>query len=97
MKLSRVVPALFSNPQNDPRGGKRGRPAADGPNQCVVGIVECGGRAVALTAENAAKQNLYRIAKDGFSPNPLFRDDWAGYNDLKEAGYSRLRRKGRCV
>lgn len=74
------------------RGGKRGRPSADSPKQCVVGIVERQGRAIAVTAENATKQNLQRIAQERILPeSTVFTDDWVGYNDLKEAGYTHKR------
>ncbi len=74
------------------RGGKRGRPGPDSPKQCVVGIVERKGRAIALTAENATKQNLQRIATERIMPeSTVFTDDWAGYNDLGEAGYTHKR------
>jgi transposase len=74
------------------RGGKRGRPSADSPKQCVVGIVERQGRAVALTAENATKQNLLRIAQERILPeSTVFTDDWVGYNDFKQAGFTHHR------
>src|SRR5262249_57453138 len=57
------------------RGGKRGRPSADSPKQCVVGIVERQGRAIALTAENTTNQNLFKISKEPILPEaPLFTD-----------------------
>lgn len=74
------------------RGGKRGRPAADSPKQCVVGIVERQGRAIALTAENATKQNLLRIAQERIMPeSTVFTDDWVGYADFAQAGYTHKR------
>ena len=74
------------------RGGKRGRPSADSPKQCVVGIVERQGRAIALTSENATKQNLLRIAKERILPeSTVFTDDWVGYNDFAQAGYAHKR------
>ena len=74
------------------RGGKRGRPSADSPKQCVVGIVERQGRAIALTAENATKQNLLRIAQERILPeSTVFTDDWVGYNDFAQAGYTHKR------
>ena len=74
------------------RGGKRGRPGPDSPKQCVVGIVERKGRAIALTAENATKQNLQRIATERILPeSTVFTDDWVGYNDLGQAGYTHKR------
>src|SRR3954470_1298107 len=71
------------------RGGKRGRPSAsDSTKQCVVGIVERQGRAIALTSENATKQNLLKIAKERILPEAtVFTDDWVGYNDFAQAGY----------
>lgn len=74
------------------RGGKRGRPAANSPKQCVVGIVERNGRAIALTSENATKANLMTIASERILPeSTVFTDDWAGYNDLGQAGYTHHR------
>jgi transposase-like protein len=74
------------------RGGKRGRPSADSPKQCVVGIVERQGRAIALTTENATKQNLQRIAAERILPeSTVFTDDWVGYNDFAQAGYTHHR------
>jgi transposase len=74
------------------RGGKRGRPAADSPKQCVVGIVERGGRAIALTADNATKQNLLSIAQERIMPeSTVFTDDWVGYSDFGNAGYTHHR------
>jgi len=74
------------------RGGKRGRPSADSPKQCVVGIVERHGRAIALTSENATKQNLLRIAKERILPeSTVFTDDWVGYNDFAQEGYAHKR------
>jgi transposase len=74
------------------RGGKRGRPSADSGKQCVVGIVERKGRAVVLTSENATKQNLLRIAQERILPaSTVFTDDWVGYNDFAQAGYTHKR------
>jgi transposase len=75
------------------RGGKRGRPSAsDSTKQCVVGIVERGGRAIALTSDNATKQNLQRIAAERIMPeSTVFTDDWVGYNDFSKAGYTHHR------
>ena len=74
------------------RGGKRGRPAADSPKQCVVGIVERKGRVIALTSANATKENLTSIANERILPeSTVFTDDWAGYNDLSDAGYTHKR------
>src|SRR5579859_926687 len=74
------------------RGGKRGRPSPDSPKQCVVGIVERQGRAIALTAENATKQNLLKIARERILPeSTVFTDDWVGYNDFAQAGYTHKR------
>jgi transposase len=66
------------------RGTKRGRPnSQESHKQCVVGIVERGGRAIALTSENAQKANLHKIAKERILPDStVFTDDWSGYNDL---------------
>jgi transposase len=74
------------------RGSKRGRPGADSPKQCVVGIVERQGRAIALTSENATKQNLLRIAKERIMPeSTVFTDDWVGYSDFGKEGYTHHR------
>jgi transposase len=68
------------------RGTKRGRPAKESHKQCVVGIVERKGRAVVLTAENAQKANLHRIARERILPDSIvFTDDWSGYNGLSDS------------
>lgn len=65
------------------RGHKRGRPGSDSPKQCVVGIVERQGRAIILTAENATRANLHRIAQERILPqSTVFTDDWTGYQGL---------------
>src|SRR5260221_5717009 len=68
------------------RGSKRRRAGSSSHKQCVVGIVERKGRAIALTAENATRQNLHRIAKERILPqSTVFTDDWSGYGGLSEA------------
>lgn len=68
------------------RGSKPGRPGIKSHRQCVVGIVERNGRALALTSENATKQNLHRIAQERILPeSTVFTDDWMGYGGLAEA------------
>ena len=61
-------------------------------SKCVVGIVERQGCAITLTAENATKQNLLRIAQERILPeSTVFTDDWVGYNDFAQAGYTHHR------
>jgi transposase-like protein len=69
------------------KGTKRGRPnSAESHKQCVVGIVERKGRAIAMTAENATRANLHRIARERILPeSTVFTDDWQGYGGLSEA------------
>lgn len=69
------------------RGSKRGRPnATESHKQCVIGIVERQGRAIAMTAENATRANLHRIARERILPeSTVFTDDWKGYGGLSEA------------
>lgn len=67
------------------RGTKRGRPNTSSHKQCVVGIVERKGRAIAMTAENATKANLQRIARERILPDTtVFTDEWQGYSGLSE-------------
>jgi transposase-like protein len=74
------------------RGAKRGRPAADSPKQCVVGIAERNGRVVALTADNATQANLQRIAQEKILPaSTVFTDDWTGYHGFQQQGYQHKR------
>jgi len=74
------------------RGGKRGRPGADSPKVCVVGMVERKGRVVALTADNATRANLQSIAKERILPaSTVFTDEWTGYHGLAHQGYQHKR------
>ena len=47
-----------------------------------------------MTAENATKQKLMSIAAERILPeSTVFTDEWAGYNDLADAGYTHKRIK----
>lgn len=74
------------------RGHKRGRPSADSPKQCVIGIVERKGRVLALTADNAQRETLHGIAVEKILPETtVFTDDWTGYKGLSHKGYTHKR------
>src|SRR5437016_6182452 len=79
------------------RGGKRGRPTADSPKQCVIGIVERStpertGRIMVMTAENAQRSTLHKIAAERILPESIvFTDDWTGYDGLSGKGYTHKR------
>ncbi|MGP8174996.1 MAG: IS1595 family transposase [Terracidiphilus sp.] len=77
-----------------PRLGKkvtRGR--GDKTKTCVVGVVERGGKVVAITASDASRKTLHGIAKEYILPDSiLYTDEWSGYAGLEKVnGYQHRR------
>jgi transposase-like protein len=70
------------------RGTKRGRPGPASHKQCVIGVMERGGRVSAMTSDNASKATLHAIAKEKILPaSTVFTDEWQGYKGLGNHGY----------
>jgi len=75
------------------RNGRRGRPGAkDRKKVCVVGMVERGGRALAVVANDATRETLHGIAQERILPSStVFTDEWTGYEGLDKVGYRHKR------
>lgn len=68
------------------RSGKRGRGAAG--KTAVLGMVERGGRVVAVKAENVKAATLMPVIKEHvLSKSNVYTDELASYNNLRAEGY----------
>lgn len=63
--------------------GKRGRPGEDSNKTPVFGVVERGGRVVAVVTDNAKKATLQPIIHEHVLPRSvIFTDEWKAYDGL---------------
>jgi transposase-like protein len=75
------------------RGAKVTRGRGDKTKTCVVGVVERGGKVVAVTASDASRKTLHGIAKEYILPDSIvYTDEWSGYAGLEKVnGYQHRR------
>lgn len=74
------------------RGGRRGRPGIGSNKTPVFGVVERGGRVVAVTVPNAKKATLMpHIQQRTLPASTIYTDEWMGYQGLSRAGYHHQR------
>lgn len=74
-------------------GEKVTRGRGDKTKTCVVGVVERGGRVVAITATDASRKTLHGIAKEYILPDSIvYTDEWGGYAGLEKVNRYEHRR-----
>jgi transposase-like protein len=71
---------------------KRGKGRKPGPKTAVFGMVERGGRVIAVTVENTSAMNLgVEYRKHVLPASTVFTDDYKSYNDVTRSGYTHNR------
>jgi transposase-like protein len=70
----------------------RGRPGPGSNKTAVFGVVERGGRVMAVTVPNAKAATLMpHVQKRTLPASTIYTDEWLGYKGLSRAGYHHLR------